>query len=148
MYKHLMFGGIFLQSSKGIKLNCSAILISVTIGIAATIILILAASALMQSEKLDESSISLTLILINIISGLICGTVSRISGREEGSINGLLAGAVYAGIIVLTSFLLDIQAPKGEIIIRIIGISLICSFIGSKLNLAKSNKKLRKKRKS
>lgn len=148
MYKHLMFGGIFLQSSKGIKLNCSAILISVTIGIAATIILILAASALMQSEKLDESSISLTLILINIISGLICGTVSRISGREEGSINGLLAGAVYAGIIVLTSFLLDIQAPKGEVIIRIIGISLICSFIGSKLNLAKSNKKLRKKRKS
>ena len=148
MYKHLMFGGIFLQSSKGIKLNCSTILISVTIGIAATIILILAASALMQSEKLDESSISLTLILINIISGLICGTVSRISGREEGSINGLLAGAVYAGIIVLTSFLLDIQAPKGEVIIRIIGISLICSFIGSKLNLAKSNKKLRKKRKS
>lgn len=137
-----------MQSSKGIKLNCSAILISVTIGIAATIILILAASALMQSEKLDESSISLTLILINIISGLICGTVSRISGREEGSINGLLAGAVYAGIIVLTSFLLDIQAPKGEVIIRIIGISLICSFIGSKLNLAKSNKKLRKKRKS
>lgn len=148
MYKHLMFGGIFLQSSKGIKLNCSTILISVTIGIAATIILILAASALMQSEKLDESSISLTLILINIISGLICGTVSRISGREEGSINGLLAGAVYAGIIVLTSFLLEIQAPKGEVIIRIIGISLICSFIGSKLNLAKSNKKLRKKRKS
>ena len=148
MYKHLMFGGIFLQSSKGIKLNCSTILISVTIGIAATIILILAASALMQSEKLDESSISLTLILINIISGLICGTVSRISGREEGSINGLLAGAVYAGIIVLTSFLLDIQAPKGEVIIRIIGISLICSFIGSKLNLAKSNKKLLKKRKS
>ncbi len=137
-----------MQSSKGIKLNCSTILISVTIGIAATIILILAASALMQSEKLDESSISLTLILINIISGLICGTVSRISGREEGSINGLLAGAVYAGIIVLTSFLLDIQAPKGEVIIRIIGISLICSFIGSKLNLAKSNKKLRKKRKS
>ena len=137
-----------MQSSKGIKLNCSTILISVTIGIAATIILILAASALMQSEKLDESSISLTLILINIISGLICGTVSRISGREEGSINGLLAGAVYAGIIVLTSFLLDIQAPKGEAIIRIIGISLICSFIGSKLNLAKSNKKLRKKRKS
>ena len=148
MYKHLMFGGIFLQSSKGIKLNCSTILISVTIGIAATIILILAASALMQSEKLDESSISLTLILINIISGLICGTVSRISGREGGGINGLLAGAVYAGIIVLTSFLLDIQAPKGEVIIRIIGISLICSFIGSKLNLAKSNKKLRKKRKS
>lgn len=148
MYKHLMFGGIFLQSSKGIKLNCSTILISVTIGIAATIILILAASALMQSEKLDESSISLTLILINIISGLICGTVSRISGREGGIINGLLAGAVYAGIIVLTSFLLDIQAPKGEVIIRIIGISLICSFIGSKLNLAKSNKKLRKKRKS
>ena len=137
-----------MQSSKGIKLNCSTILISVTIGISATIILILAASALMQSEKLDESSISLTLILINIISGLICGTVSRISGREEGSINGLLAGAVYAGIIVLTSFLLDIQAPKGEVIIRIIGISLICSFIGSKLNLAKSNKKLRKKRKS
>ena len=137
-----------MQSSKGIKLNCSAILISVTIGIAATIILILAASALMQSEKLDESSISLTLILINIISGLICGTVSRISGREEGSINGLLAGAVYAGIIILTSFLLDIQAPKGEIIFRIIGISLMCSFIGSKLNLAKSNKKLRKKRKS
>lgn len=148
MYKHLMFGGIFLQSSKGIKLNCSTILISVTIGIAATIILILAASALMQIEKLDESSISLTLILINIISGLICGTVSRISGREGGSIKGLLAGAVYAGIIVLTSFLLDIQAPKGEVIIRIIGISLICSFIGSKLNLAKSNKKLRKKRKS
>ena len=137
-----------MQSSKGIKLNCSTILISVTIGIAATIILILAASALMQSEKLDESSISLTLILINIISGLICGTVSRISGREGGGINGLLAGAVYAGIIVLTSFLLDIQAPKGEVIIRIIGISLICSFIGSKLNLAKSNKKLRKKRKS
>lgn len=137
-----------MQSSKRIKLNCSAILISVTIGIAATIILILAASALMQSEKLDESSISLTLILINIISGLICGTVSRISGREGGIINGLLAGAVYAGIIVLTSFLLDIQAPKGEVIIRIIGISLICSFIGSKLNLAKSNKKLRKKRKS
>ena len=137
-----------MQSSKGIKLNCSTILISVTIGIAATIILILAASALMQSEKLDESSISLTLILINIISGLICGTVSRISGREGGSIKGLLAGAVYAGIIVLTSFLLDIQAPKGEVIIRIIGISLICSFIGSKLNLAKSNKKLRKKRKS
>ena len=137
-----------MQSSKGIKLNCSTILISVTIGIAATIILILAASALMQSEKLDESSISLTLILINIISGLICGTVSRICGREGGSINGLLAGAVYAGIIVLTSFLLDIQAPKGEVIIRIIGISLICSFIGSKLNLAKSNKKLRKKRKS
>ena len=148
MYKHLMFGGIFLQSSKGIKLNCSTILISVTIGIAATIILILAASALMQSEKLDESSISLTLILINIISGLICGTVSRISGREGGSINGLLAGAVYAGVIVLTSFLLDIQAPKGEVIIKIIGISLVCSFIGSKLNLAKSNKKLRKKRKS
>ena len=148
MYKHLMFGGIFLQSSKGIKLNCSTILISVTIGISATIILILAASALMQSEKLDESSISLTLILINIISGLICGTVSRISGREEGSINGLLAGAVYAGVIVLTSFLLDIQAPKGEVIIKIIGISLVCSFIGSKLNLAKSNKKLRKKRKS
>ena len=102
----------------------------------------------MQSEKLDESSISLTLILINIISGLVCGAVSRLSGREGGSINGLLAGAVYAGVIVLTSFLLDIQAPKGEVIIKIIGISLVCSFIGSKLNLAKSNKKLRKKRKS
>lgn len=148
MYKHLMFGGIFLQSSKGIKLNFSTILVSAIIGIAATIVLLLAASALMQSEKLDESSISLTLILINIISGLVCGAVSRLSGREGGSIIGLLAGAVYAGVIVLTSFLLDIQAPKGEVIIKIIGISLVCSFIGSKLNLAKSNKKLRKKRKS
>lgn len=143
-----MFGGIFLQSSKGIKLNFSTILVSAIIGIAATIVLLLAASALMQSEKLDESSISLTLILINIISGLVCGAVSRLSGREGGSIIGLLAGAVYAGVIVLTSFLLDIQAPKGEVIIKIIGISLVCSFIGSKLNLAKSNKKLRKKRKS
>ncbi|MDD5903065.1 MAG: TIGR04086 family membrane protein [Oscillospiraceae bacterium] len=137
-----------MQSSKGIKLNFSTILVSAIIGIAATIVLLLAASALMQSEKLDESSISLTLILINIISGLVCGAVSRLSGREGGSIIGLLAGAVYAGVIVLTSFLLDIQAPKGEVIIKIIGISLVCSFIGSKLNLAKSNKKLRKKRKS
>ena len=137
-----------MQSSKTIKVNGGAIVLSVIVGLAATIVLLLAASALMQSGKLTEGSISAALIVINIIAGLACGITARSSGREGGSLNGFLAGLVYAGLIILVAFLLDMKAPQAAAMGKIIAISLVSSYIGSKLNLAKSNKKLRKKRKS
>lgn len=137
-----------MQSSKTIKVNGGAIVLSVIVGLAATIVLLLAASALMQSSKLDEGSIGIALIAINIIAGLACGITARSSGREGGSLNGLIAGLVYAGLIIMVAFLLDMKAPQAASIGKIIAISLVSSYIGSKLNLAKSNKKLRKRRKS
>lgn len=137
-----------MQSSKTIKVNGGAIVQSVIVGLAATIVLLLAASALMQSGKLDEGSIGIALIAINIIAGLACGITARSSGREGGSLNGLIAGLVYAGLIIMVAFLLDMKAPQAASIGKIIAISLVSSYIGSKLNLAKSNKKLRKRRKS
>lgn len=126
-------------------------MLSVIVGLAVTIVLLLAASALMQSGKLGESSIGTALIAINIIAGFACGITARSSGREGGSLNGLLAGLAYAGLIILVAFLLDMQAPQAPqaaAMGKILAISLVSSFIGCKLNLAKSNKKLRKKRKS
>lgn len=137
-----------MQSSKTVKVNDGAIVLSVIVGLAVTIVLLLAASALMQSGKLGESSIGTALIAINIIAGFACGITARSSGREGGSLNGLLAGLAYAGLIILVAFLLDMQAPQAAAMGKILAISLVSSFIGSKLNLAKSNKKLRKKRKS
>lgn len=137
-----------MQSSKTVKVNGGAIVLSVIVGLAVTIVLLLAASALMQSGKLGESSIGTVLIAINIIAGFACGITARSSGREGGSLNGLLAGLAYAGLIILVAFLLDMQAPQAAAMVKILAISLVSSFIGCKLNLAKSNKKLRKKRKS
>ncbi len=137
-----------MQSSKTVKINGRAIVVSVIVGLAVTIILLLAISALMQSGKLNEDSIGAVLIVINIIAGFACGITARSSGREGGSLNGLLAGLAYAGLIILVAFLLDMQAPQAAAMGKILVISLVSSFIGSKLNLAKSNKKLRKKRKS
>lgn len=103
---------------------------------------------MMQSGKLNEGSIGAALVAINIIAGFACGITARSSGREGGSLNGLIAGLVYAGLIILVAFLLEMQAPQAAAMGKIIAISLVSGFIGSKLNLAKSNKKLRKKRKS
>lgn len=136
-----------MQSSKTVKINGRAIVVSVIVGLAVTIILLLAISALMQSGKLNEDSIGAVLIVINIIAGFACGITARSSGREGGSLNGLLAGLAYAGLIILVAFLLDMQAPQAAAMGKLLVISLVSSFIGSKLNLAKSNKKLRKKRK-
>ena len=137
-----------MQSSKTVKINGGAIVLSVIVGLAVTIILLLVASAMMQSGKLNEGSIGAALVAINIIAGFACGITARSSGREGGSLNGLIAGLVYAGLIILVVFLLEMQAPQAVAMGKIIAISLVSSFIGSKLNLAKSNKKLRKKRKS
>ena len=137
-----------MQSSKTVKINGRAIVVSVIVGLAVTIILLLAISALIQSGKLNEDSIGAVLIVINIIAGFACGITARSSGREGGSLNGLLAGLAYAGLIILVAFLLDMQAPQAAAMGKILVISLVSSFIGSKFNLAKSNKKLRKKRKS
>ena len=123
-------------------------MLSVIVGLAVTIILLLVASAMMQSGKLNEGSIGAALVAINIIAGFACGITARSSGREGGSLNGLIAGLVYAGLIILVAFLLEMQAPQAVAMGKIIAISLVSSFIGSKLNLAKSNKKLRKKCKS
>lgn len=130
------------------KINGGAIVLSVIVGLAVTIILLLVASAMMQSGKLNEGSIGAALVAINIIAGFACGITARSSGREGGSLNGLIAGLVYAGLIILVAFLLEMQAPQAVAMGKIIAISLVSSFIGSKLNLAKSNKKLRKKCKS
>ena len=73
---------------------------------------------------------------------------ARSSGREGGSLNGLIAGLAYAGLIIMVAFLLDMHTPQAAAMGKIIAISLVSSYIGSKINLAKSNKKLRKKRKS
>lgn len=137
-----------MQSSKTVKINGGAIVLSVIVGLAVTIILLLVASAMMQSGKLNEGSIGAALVAINIIAGFACGITARSSGREGGSLNGLIAGLVYAGLIILVAFLLEMQAPQAAAMGKIIAISLVSGFIGSKLNLAKSNKKLRKKRKS
>ena len=137
-----------MQSSKAVKIDGRAIVVSVIVGLAVTIILLLAISALMQSGKLNEDSIGAVLIVINIIAGFACGITARSSGREGGSLNGLLAGLAYAGLIILVAFLLDMQAPQAAAMGKILVISLVSSFIGSKFNLAKSNKNLRKKRKS
>lgn len=137
-----------MQSSKTVKINGRAIVVSVIVGLAVTIILLLAISALMQSGKLNEDSIGAVLIVINIIAGFACGITARSSGREGGSLNGLLAGLAYAGLIILVAFLLDMQAPQAAAMGKMLVISLVSSFIGNKFNLAKSNKKLRKKRKS
>lgn len=137
-----------MQSSKTVKINGGAIVLSVIVGLAVTIVFLLVASAMMQSGKLNEGSIGAALVAINIIAGFACGITARSSGREGGILNGLLAGLAYAGLIILVAFLLDMQAPQAAAMGKIIAISLVGSFIGSKLNLAKSNKKLRKKRKS
>lgn len=137
-----------MQSSKTVKINGGAIVLSVIVGLAVTIILLLVASAMMQSGKLNEGSIGAALVAINIIAGFACGITARSSGREGGSLNGLIAGLVYAGLIILVAFLLEMQAPQAVAMGKIIAISLVSSFIGSKLNLAKSNKKLLKKCKS
>ena len=137
-----------MQSSKTVKINGRAIVVSVIVGLAVTIILLLAISALMQRGKLNEASTGAALIVINIIAGISCGITAHSFGREGGSVNGLLAGLVYAGVIIVVAFLLNMQAPQTAAMGKIFAISLVSGFIGSKLNLAKSNKKLRKKRKS
>ena len=136
-----------MQSIKGAKINLGSILMSVIVGIAVTIILLLIAAALVQGEYLDETKIGIALVAINIIAGLTCGIAAQTIGRGGGHINGMLGGAVYAGTLILAGFLLDIQAQHSAEIAKIITVSLACGFIGSKLNLAKSNKKLLKKRK-
>ena len=137
-----------MQSSKTVKINGRAIVVSVIVGLAVTIILLLAISALMQRGKLNEPSTGAALIVINIIAGISCGITVCLFGREGGSVNGLLAGLAYAGVIIVVAFLLNMQAPQTAAMGKIFAISLVSGFIGSKLNLAKSNKKLRKKRKS
>ena len=137
-----------MQSSKTVKINGRAILVSVIVGLAVTIILLLAISALMQRGKLNEASTGAALIVINIIASISCGITARSFGREGGSVNGLLAGLAYAGVIIVVAFLLNMQVPQTAAMGKIFAISLVSGFIGSKLNLAKSNKKLRKKRKS
>lgn len=137
-----------MQSTKGTKPNAGSILMSVIMGIATTIILLLVTAALVRSGQLEESKVGITLVAINIIAGLACGIAARICSREGGSVNGIIGGAAYSGVMITVAFLLDMQTPQGAIIIKIITISIVFSFIGSKLNLAKSNKKLRKKRKS
>ena len=137
-----------MQSSKTVKINGRAIVVSVIVGLAVTIILLLAISALMQRGKLNEASTGAALIVINIIAGFACGMTARSSGREGGSLNGLIAGLAYAGLIIMVAFLLDMHTPQAAAMGKIIAISLVSSYIGSKINLAKSNKKLRKKRKS
>ena len=137
-----------MQSSKTVKINGRAIVVSVIVGLAVTIILLLAISALMQRGKLNEASTGAALIVIDMIAGISGGITARSVGREGGSVNGLLAGLVYAGVIIVVAFLLNMQAPQTAAMGKIFAISLMSGFIGSKLNLAKSNKKLRKKRKS
>ena len=137
-----------MQSSKTVKINGRAIVVSVIMGLAVTIILLLAISALMQRGKLNEASTGAALIVINIIAGISCGITARSFSREGGSVNGLLAGLAYAGVIIVVAFLLNMQVPQTAAMGKIFAISLVSGFIGSKLNLAKSNKKLRKKRKS
>lgn len=136
-----------MQPTKSVKVCGAAVVLAVIVGLAATIVLLLVVSALMQSGKLSESSIGAVLIAINIIAGFTCGITARSAGREGGSLNGLLAGLVYAGLIIMVAFLLDMQTPQAAVMGKILALSLVSSFIGSKLNLVKSNRKLRKKRK-
>lgn len=93
-----------MQSSKTVKINGRAIVVSVIVGLAVTIILLLAISALMQRGKLNEASTGAALIVINIIAGISCGITARSFGREGGSVNGLLAGLAYAGVIIVVAF--------------------------------------------
>lgn len=73
-----------MQSSKTVKINGRAIVVSVIVGLAVTIILLLAISALMQRGKLNEASTGAALIVINIIAGISCGITARSFGREGG----------------------------------------------------------------
>ena len=137
-----------MRSSKTAKFNSRAIVMPVIVGLMITIVLLLMVSAMIQNGMLNEGSMGAALVIINIIAGFACGMTARSSGRGGGRLNGSIAGLAYAGLIIMVAFLLDMHTPQAAAMGKIIAISLVSSYIGSKINLAKSNKKLRKKRKS
>lgn len=135
------------SNTKNNRLSGGVIFVSALTGIAVTALLLFLAAALIESGRLKEQNIKLAIIIINVVAGFICGLAARAAAGEGGSINGILSGAVYATIMLLLGILLDLGSADSAQIIRQYAVSIVSSFIGSKVNLVKSNKKLRKKRK-
>lgn len=140
-----------MQSKSGNKSNtisAKGIPAAVLISIAATIVMLFVAAAMIETGKIKEQRIEAVIIIINVLAGLICGFVTKAAGRGGGAINGIISGAVYATVIVLLAILLDFELTDKAEFLRIYTVSVLSAFVGCKINLAKSNKKFRKKHKT
>ncbi len=136
------------NSKKAPMVRSKGIAAAVLIGIAATIVMLFIAAALIEAGKLKEQRIDIAIIIINALAGMICGIVSKAAGRGGGTLNGIISGAVYATFILLIAVLLDFGITDKAEILRMYIVSVLFGFAGCKINLAKSNKKLRKKHKT
>lgn len=105
---------------------------------------LLAVYAAVIKNKPDWAQfINPVLLIINLLGAFICGLITSKTKGNNKMLNGIISGAVLAAVIIMLALIccettVDIM-KSGEILL----ISLCGSAIGARLNLCKSNKKLR-----
>ena len=125
----------------------AGIIAGLVTGAAVTIILLLIASIMIHSGKLGNENIKIITIAINIIAGFTCGITVKAVGQGSG-LHGMLCGLLYSAICILPAVFTDKLSLSIASDLRILLISVVTSLLGSKIDLFKSNKKLRKRRNS
>lgn len=87
--------------------NIKKILIGSGISIIITIIGLIIFAALLTYTSINESTIPTVTTIITIISILIGSSISMLTLKKNGIINGILIGIIYIGLIYILSSLIE-----------------------------------------
>lgn len=136
-----------MQSKGKTGLNIKAIVKGLVWAIIISLALLLLLSYFISRNSIDESKTETAFLAVCALAGITCGiSVKRIS-REGGSINAVISALMYALLCTTPALLSENRTADVSDFLKIIAISMVTSYIGYKVNLFKSNKKLRKKSK-
>ena len=135
------------MQTKGKRINIKSVVRGAAAGVLTTLSLLLVLVLLINSDKTELTEPGRVMIIINSVSGIMCGIRTKASGRGEGSINAVLSGTLYAILCISAALVMGRAYPETSFFIRIIAISVPLSWVAYKINLFKSNKKFRKRSK-
>lgn len=135
------------MQTKGRSINVKSIVYGAAAGAIATMLMLIIVAVLLSNGKIDGERLMPVMVIINALSGLICGIRTKKTGRGEGSLNAIISGIVYSALCIICAIALGNNDTDAAVFIRISAISVILSWAAYKINLFKSNKKFRNGRK-
>ena len=134
-----------MSASKGKEKN--AVAAGTVTAIALTAVFCGIYALLVKSGKCTQEYSDLIISASIAISVLIAAAVSN-PGQGRGALHGLVTGLIYAAVLIAVPLLAYPTEVDWLKIIRIIAISSVSGLVGGSINLGKSNKSFRKKRKN
>lgn len=149
MYKASFVGGFFMgqKTKKGRTSNKERIITAVVSGVATAVVLLLAYSLMVEKSIVSIKTLDTAVIVINIISSAVCGTVAGASAGEGRGIRVSISCLIFALAVIAFSLATAKGGTDMHEIVRIFLCGLSGLICGIFLRLGKSNKKLRKRTK-